>query len=168
MLCLVKGLLALFAAHTPARGSQRATVGASGFFACLWAPSGEKPSFLGVKLLALEEKQGVLFNFNPSLSVLTLNLGALSPKALLQRDSNASKPPCPGVKLLNPERTQIPRASSVLPPPKDPTWGRTPGLTPTVEAGGGSGGSAGLQGGCQHFGFDSHAALTPLWPAQAR
>lgn len=58
-----------------------------------------------VRALTLEKKQGVFFYFNPSLSVLTLNLGALSPNALLKSDSNASKPPFPGVKLLNLERT---------------------------------------------------------------
>lgn len=61
--------------------------------------------------------------------------------------------------------------SSCLFPPQGPGLGTSRGFapwTPTVESGGGSGGGAGLQRGRQHFGFDGHAALAPLRPAQAR
>lgn len=49
------------------------------FLICLWAPSGDKSLFLGVKLLTLGKDQGFLFSFNPFVLVLMLHLGVFSP-----------------------------------------------------------------------------------------
>lgn len=151
------------------------------FLICLWAPSGDKPSFLGVKLLTLGKDQGFLFSFNPFVLVLMLHLGVFSPcnqahlcfiPTLLHQCFFGGKPrslstPDTGYGMPAP----LGACSSRLLPPQGPGLGTSRGFapwTPTVESGGGSGGGAGLQGGRQHFGFDGHAALAPLRPAQAR
>lgn len=145
---------------------------------------GDKSSFLGVKLLALGKNQGFLFSSNPSVLALVLHLGVFSPcdqahlcctPALLLTSrlfgGQTRIPRAPLTPGMGRQHPWVPAAHVCSHPPQGPGLGTSCGFaprTPTVESRGGSGGGAGLQGGRQHFGFDGHAALAPLRPAQAR